>query len=268
MAAHSRPRHLIFCGSHAGVSIGEDGPSQMGLEDIAMFRALGESTVLCPSDAVSAQRLTEVAMRTEGIVYLRTARPATAVLYASSDEFMVGGSTMLRQSNDDQATLVATGIGVYSAFKAHDELRQQGILTRVVDAYSIKPLDIETLTRAARETRRIFVIEDHWVDGGLGDAVAAALGGIAPVQRPGGQRRTTIRHDGRVARTSPHLEPCDLKCREDGSGCAALRAPVNAYRTRQHSLPILAGCISDVGLASRRYARRGAERARGASSRG
>jgi transketolase len=122
-------------------------------------------------------------MRTEGIVYIRTARPATEVLYANSDEFTVGGSKMLRQSNEDRATLVATGIGVYSALKAYDELRKQGILTRVIDAYSVKPLDVETLTRAARETRRIIVIEDHWIDGGLGDSVAAALGGIAPVQR-------------------------------------------------------------------------------------
>jgi transketolase len=155
----------------------------MGLEDIAMFRALDGSTVLCPSDAVSAERLTEIAMRTEGIVYLRTARPGTEVLYANSDQFTVGGSKVLRRSNADQATLVATGIGVYSALKAYDELREQGILTRVIDAYSIKPLDIETLTHAAHETHRILVIEDHWIDGGLGDAVAAALGGIASVQR-------------------------------------------------------------------------------------
>lgn len=183
MAAHSRPKHLVFCGSHAGVSVGEDGPSQMGLEDIAMFRALGQSTVLCPSDAVSAERLTELAMRTEGIVYIRTARPKTDVLYEHADEFTVGGSKTLQLSDKDQVTLVATGIAVYSALAAYDELRRQGIVARVIDAYSIKPLDVEKLTRAARETGRIIVIEDHWIDGGLGDAVAAALAGIAPVQR-------------------------------------------------------------------------------------
>jgi transketolase len=185
MAAHSRPEHLVFCGSHAGVSIGEDGPSQMGLEDIAMFRALGNSTVLCPSDAVSAQRLTELAVRTPGIVYIRTARPATALLYEANDEFTVGGSKTLRSSQEDRLTLVATGIAVYSALSAHDQLRQQGVMARVIDAYSIKPLDVETLMQAARETERIVVIEDHWIDGGLGDAVAAALSGTALVQRLG-----------------------------------------------------------------------------------
>lgn len=183
MAAHSRPKHFVFCGSHAGVSIGEDGPSQMGLEDIAMFRALGESTVLCPSDAVSAQHLTELAVHTPGIVYIRTARPATALLYDATDEFAIGGSKTLRSSQEDRLTLVATGIAVHSALSAHDQLRRQGVMARVIDAYSIKPLDVETLMQAARETERVMVIEDHWIDGGLGDAVAAALSGTAPVQR-------------------------------------------------------------------------------------
>ena len=183
MAAHSRPKHLVFCGSHAGISIGEDGPSQMGLEDLAMFRALGESIVLCPSDAVSAERLTEAALRSEGIVYIRTARPATEVLYPNTAEFHVGGSKTLRQSDEDEATLVATGIAVYSALQAHDELRKQGVLTRVIDAYSVKPLDVESLRHAAEETRRIIVVEDHWLDGGLGDAVAAAVGGRATVEK-------------------------------------------------------------------------------------
>lgn len=183
MAAHSRPRHLIFCGSHAGVAVGEDGPSQMGLEDVAMFRALGDSTVLCPSDAVSAERLTELALQVEGIVYLRTARPKTDVLYGSDDTFAIGGSKLLRSSENDRATLVAMGVAVFQALEAHEQLRAQGIDTRVIDAYSVKPLDVASLTRAARETGRVLVIEDHWIDGGLGDAVAAAVAGIAPVQR-------------------------------------------------------------------------------------
>ena len=174
MAGHSRPRHLVFCGSHAGVSIGEDGPSQMGLEDLAMFRALGHSTVLYPCDAVSAERLAEQAARTEGIVYLRTTRGKTPLIYGNDEAFPVGGSKLLRASAHDQCTVVAAGITVHEALAAHDELKRQGIALRVIDAYSVKPLDVATLVRAAEETPAIVVVEDHWADGGLGDAVARA----------------------------------------------------------------------------------------------
>ena len=174
MAGHSRPRHLVFCGSHAGVSIGEDGPSQMGLEDLAMFRALAQGAVLYPCDAVSAERLTELAARTEGIVYLRTTRGKTPVIYASDETFAVGGSKVLRASGDDRCTVVAAGVTVHEALAAYDELKQQGIALRVIDAYSVKPLDVATLTKAAAETRGLVVVEDHWADGGLGDAVARA----------------------------------------------------------------------------------------------
>jgi transketolase len=174
MAGHSRPQHLVFCGSHAGVSIGEDGPSQMGLEDLAMFRALGHSTVLYPSDAVSAERLTEQAARTEGIVYLRTTRGKSPVIYGNDERFPVGGSKVLRSSGDDQCTVVAAGVTVHEALAAHDELKRQGVAVRVIDAYSVKPLDLATLVKAAGETRGIVVVEDHWADGGLGDAVARA----------------------------------------------------------------------------------------------
>ena len=174
MAGHSRPRHLVFCGSHAGVSIGEDGPSQMGLEDLAMFRALGHSTVLYPCDAVSAERLTEQAARTGGIVYLRTTRGKTPVIYSNDEAFPVGGSKVLRASGADQCTVVTAGITVHEALAAHDELKLQGIALRVIDAYSVKPLDMATLVKAATETRGLLVVEDHWADGGLGDAVARA----------------------------------------------------------------------------------------------
>jgi transketolase len=174
MAGHSRPRHLVFCGSHAGVSIGEDGPSQMGLEDLALFRALGQSTVLYPCDAVSAERLTELAAQTEGLVYLRTTRGKTAVIYADDAAFPLGGSKVLRASDHDQCTVVTAGVTVHEALAAHDVLRQQGIALRVIDAYSVKPLDVPTLVKASRETRGILVVEDHWADGGLGDAVARA----------------------------------------------------------------------------------------------
>jgi transketolase len=183
MAGHSRPPHLIFCGSHAGVSIGEDGPSQMGLEDLALFRALLDSTVLYPSDAVSAERLTEQAVATPGIVYLRTTRAGTPVIYGNDEAFPVGGSKTLHSSGHDTFTLVAAGITVHEALAACESLRPQGIFVRVIDAYSVKPLDTKTLAEAARDTRGIVTVEDHWIDGGLGDAVAAALTGLAPVHR-------------------------------------------------------------------------------------
>ncbi|MDD5247797.1 MAG: transketolase [Rhodocyclaceae bacterium] len=188
MAGHSRPPQLVFCGSHAGVSIGADGPSQMGLEDLALFRAVHGSTILYPCDAVSAERLTEVAARTSGIVYLRTSRPKMAMIYDNGETFAVGGSKTLRASARDAFTIVAAGITVHEALAAHDSLKRKGIVTRVIDAYSVKPIDADTLARAARETRALFVVEDHWIDAGLGDAVAAAvasLGAVAPVHRLG-----------------------------------------------------------------------------------
>src|SRR5690606_33864358 len=143
----------VFCGSHAGVSIGEDGPSQMGLEDLAMFRALAHSTVLYPCDAVSAERLTEEAARCEGIVYLRTTRGKTPVIYRNDRTIPAGGSKVLRSSADDRCTVGAAGVTVHEALAAHDELKQQGIAVRVIDAYSVKPLDVATLVKAAGETR-------------------------------------------------------------------------------------------------------------------
>lgn len=183
MAGHSRPEHMVFCGSHAGVSIGEDGPSQMGLEDIAMFRAVAGSTVLYPCDAISTERLTEQAVATHGIVYLRTTRPATAVIYPETETFAVGGSKVLRSSDRDQFTIVAAGITVHEALAACELLQKKNIAVRVIDAYSIKPLDERTLQQAARDTRAIFTVEDHWIDGGLGDAVAAHIGSQAPIIR-------------------------------------------------------------------------------------
>lgn len=177
MAGHSAPRHLIFNGSHAGVSIGEDGPSQMGLEDLAMFRAVQGSTVLYPADAVSAERLTEQAMQTEGIVYIRTTRSKTPVLYSNDEPFPVGGSKVLRESAGDRLTVVAAGITLHEVLAAHEKLQRHGIQVRVVDAYSVKPLDAETLRRAGRQTGGIVVVEDHWRAGGLGEAVASALAG-------------------------------------------------------------------------------------------
>jgi transketolase len=175
MAAVSRAT-LSLCGSHAGVSIGEDGPSQMGLEDIATFRAIHGSTVLHPCDANQTARLVAAMAETEGISYLRTLRPATPVLYGPDEEFEIGGSRVLRSSDGDDVALIGAGITVHEALKAADALADEGVAARVVDLYSIKPIDADTLRATAEATHGRFVtIEDHWAEGGLGDAVLAAL---------------------------------------------------------------------------------------------
>jgi transketolase len=185
MATYSRPSHLVLCGSHAGVSIGEDGPSQMALEDLAMMRGVLDVTVLYPSDAVSAERLVELAARTTGIVYIRTSRPKTPVLYRNDETFAVGGSKTLRSSAADQVTLVSAGITLHEALAAQATLAQQGVAARVIDLYSVQPLDVETLRRAAAETRGIVTVEDHGLRGGIGEAVAGALAGRTKVEMLG-----------------------------------------------------------------------------------
>jgi transketolase len=158
------------------VSIGEDGPSQMALEDLAMMRAEPNITVLYPSDAVSAERLVELAAYTEGPAYIRTSRPKTPVIYGPEERFAVGGSKVLRESASDTATVVAAGVTVFEALKAYDTLRAEGVFIRVVDAYSVQPIDAATLRAAGRQTgNRIITVEDHYAAGGLGDAVAEAV---------------------------------------------------------------------------------------------
>jgi transketolase len=181
MAAISKPSHLVLVGSHAGVSIGEDGASQMALEDLAMMRAITGATVLYPSDAVSAERLVETAARTPGIVYIRTSRPKTKVLYANDEAFPVGGSKTLRTSAKDAVTVVAAGVTVPEALEAHDRLAKDGVAIRVIDLYSLKPIDAATLLAAAAETKGFVTVEDHSVCGGVGEAVAAVVSGKAPV---------------------------------------------------------------------------------------
>jgi transketolase len=185
MAVYSRPDHLVLVGSHAGVSIGEDGASQMALEDLAMMRALVRATVLYPSDAVSAERLVEEAARTPGVVYIRTSRPKTPVLYANEERFPVGGSKVLRQSAKDAVTLVGAGVTLHEALKAHERLAAEGVAARVIDLYSLRPIDQETLRRAAAETKVIVTVEDHSLQGGIGEAVAGAVAGAAPVEMLG-----------------------------------------------------------------------------------
>ena len=167
--------NLKVVGSHVGVSIGEDGPSQMGLEDIAMFRAIHGSTGLYPADAVATAALTEEMARTKGIFYLRTSRPATPVIYPAGEKFPIGGSKVVKSSPKDQVTVVAAGVTLYEALKAYEQLQKDGISIRVIDAYSVKPIDAVTLKKAAQETRALVVVEDHWFEGGLGDAVLNAL---------------------------------------------------------------------------------------------
>ena len=170
--------NIKIAGSHAGVSIGEDGPSQMALEDLAMMRAVPGCAVLYPCDGVSTERLVAAAAHHEGMVYIRTTRPRTPVIYAASDEFVIGGSKVVRESADDAATVVAAGVTLFEALRAHDELAAEGIAVRVIDAYSVQPIDRDTLVGAARATGgRMLTVEDHYAAGGLGDAVSEAVAG-------------------------------------------------------------------------------------------
>ena len=176
MAAISRAQ-IRLVGSHAGVSIGEDGPSQMGLEDLAMMRAVHGSTVLYPSDGNQTAKLVAQMADRAGITYMRTTREKTPIVYDKSESFPIGGSKVVRGgSNKDRATIVAAGITLHEALKAVDVLANEDIAVRVIDLYTVKPIDAETLAEAARATGgRIVVVEDHWVEGGIGDAVLAAL---------------------------------------------------------------------------------------------
>ncbi|MEU0752366.1 transketolase [Streptomyces albogriseolus] len=174
---------LNLVGSHAGVAIGQDGPSQMGLEDLAMMRAVHGSTVLYPCDANQTARLVAAMAGLEGIRYLRTSRGGSPVIYGPDEEFPVGGSKVLRSSGQDRLTLVAAGVTVPEALAAADALAGAGIAVRVVDLYSVKPVDVETLRTAAEETGCLMTVEDHHPEGGLGDAVAEAFGDGRPVPR-------------------------------------------------------------------------------------
>ena len=176
MAAVSRAS-IRLVGSDSGTWVGADGPSQMGLEDVAALRAVHGSTVLCPCDANQAAWLTGALADLRGVSYLRTSRGAAPVIYQPGERFEVGGSRVLRSAPGDQVTLVAAGVTVHEALAAADLLADDGIAARVIDAYSVKPVDVVTLRTAARETGRIVTVEDHWPEGGLGDAVLSALAG-------------------------------------------------------------------------------------------
>jgi transketolase len=168
--------NIKMAGSHAGVSIGEDGPSQMALEDLAMMRAQPNIAVLYPCDGVSTERLVERMAYHPGPAYMRTSRPKTPVIYGSDETFGIGGLKVLRESTGDVATVIAAGVTVFEALKAYDELKAKGTSIRVVDLYSLQPIDSRTLVLCARETKgRLITVEDHYAGGGIGDAVAAAV---------------------------------------------------------------------------------------------
>ncbi len=174
MAAVSRA-DLRLVGSHAGVEIGKDGPSQMGLEDIGWMRAIHGSTVLYPCDANQTAALVASMADQPGISYLRTTRGDTPVIYGPHEAFVIGGSRVLRSSDADAVTVVAAGVTVHEALAAADEMDSEGVQIRVIDAYSVKPIDEGTLRAAAEATGKLVTVEDHWPEGGLGDAVRAAV---------------------------------------------------------------------------------------------
>jgi transketolase len=168
--------NIKLVGSHVGVSIGEDGPSQMALEDLAMMRAIVGSTVLYPSDAVSTEKLLEQMAQHKGICFLRTSRPKTPVIYGNDEPFPIGGAKVLRQNTGDKVTVVAAGVTLFEALKAADTLKAEGIGITVIDAYSIKPLGKDAIKAAAKKTgNTVITVEDHYTEGGLGDAVAGEL---------------------------------------------------------------------------------------------
>lgn len=175
--------NIKFVGSHSGVSIGADGPSQMGLEDLAIFRPIPGCVVLYPCDAYSTEGCVESMARYRRLAYLRTTRPATPIIYSRNHKFPIGGSKVLRKSPKDVAAVIAAGITVHEALRAHEELKEEGISIRVIDAYSVEPIDKKGITREVEEARRnVVVVEDHYKNGGLGDAVANALAGKARIK--------------------------------------------------------------------------------------
>jgi transketolase len=185
---------LKLCGSHVGVSIGPDGPSQMALEDIAAFRAVCDSVVLYPCDANQTAHLLDAMRRHEGFSYMRTTREKTPVIYGPEESFEIGGSRVVRSGDADAVTLIGAGITLHECLTAAEQLAGKGIEARVIDLYSVKPVDAATLLAAAEETEALFTVEDHWAEGGIGETVAGVLAragsgtplvGLAVTERPG-----------------------------------------------------------------------------------
>ena len=170
--------NIKFVGSHAGVSIGEDGASQMGLEEIAMFRTLLSSVVLYPSDAISTEKLVMEAAKHNGNVYIQTTRKDTPILYPPDETFPIGGSKTLKFSDNDSATIIGAGVTLHEALAAYEELKKEGINIRIIDLYSVKPLDVEALKKASAETKNIIVVEDNFAEGGIGEAVSSVVSNV------------------------------------------------------------------------------------------
>ncbi len=170
--------NIKFCGSHSGVSIGEDGPSQMGLEDIAMFRAILGSVVLYPSDAIATEKIVEEAAKHKGIAYIRTTRMETPIIYKTNEEFPIGGAKVLKQSDRDAIAVIAAGITVHEALAAYEVLKREGVSVRVIDFYSIKPADKETLRKAANVAQAFVTVEDHFSEGGIGETVRSLMADV------------------------------------------------------------------------------------------
>lgn len=196
--------NVNFVGSHCGVSIGEDGPSQMGLEDIALFRTIPGSTVFYPSDAVSTERAVELAANTKGVCFIRTSRPNTAVLYENNEPFQVGKAKIVKQSANDTVLLIGAGVTLYEALNAATELEKSGVYARVLDPFTVKPIDKEAIVHnAAQCGGRIVVVEDHYKQGGLGEAVLSAVAD---------QRNVVVKHLGveQVPRSGPPTVLIDM----------------------------------------------------------
>ena len=214
--------NVKFSGSHCGVSIGEDGPSQMALEDLAMMRSVPGCAVLYPCDGMSTERLVVEMTKRHGMAYMRTSRPKTPVIYGPDETFPIGGSKVLRQSDSDAAVVVGAGITVFEALKAYDQLKSEGINIRVIDAYSVQPIDAGTLLEAAKATGgRVITVEDHYATGGLGDAVSEAVadGGFAV-------RRLAVREIPRSGQPDELIDRYGISARHiaDAVRAAARRA--------------------------------------------
>jgi len=174
--------NIKFAGSHCGVSIGGDGPSQMGLEDLSIFRPIPGCAVLYPCDAYSTEACVESMAKHKGLAYIRTTRPATPLIYGQDEKFPIGGSKVLRKSQSDVATVIGAGLTVHEALKAYDELKDERISVRIIDAYSVEPIDKDNISKEVEKAgKKVVVVEDHFQNGGLGDAVAQALSGKAEI---------------------------------------------------------------------------------------
>lgn len=218
MAAISQS-NVNFAGSHCGVSIGEDGPSQMGLEDIAMFRSVPNCTVFYPSDAVSAERSVEIAANTKGICFIRTSRPATSVLYKNDEDFAIGKAKILKKSIDDQVLIIGAGITLHEALDAANKLAEKNISVRILDPFTIKPLDEDAIISNAKECNgNVIVVEDHYPEGGIGEAVKSCLAE---------ERNTCIKH--LAVREIPKSGPPNALLEKYGINSAAIIRAVKSF---------------------------------------